>query len=157
MHDPLYVVPLADRPEFVATVVEWIWDEWAHEWPGTTPETLAVDVATYRQLSALPMALVAVRGGECVGTASLRAHSAGFDEALTPWLVRVIVPASARGEGVGKALVRAAETAARALGAGTLYLCTPDRQSFYAALGWREIGDGVYHGHPVTAMSRALE
>ncbi|HEU0052601.1 MAG TPA: GNAT family N-acetyltransferase, partial [Longimicrobium sp.] len=146
--DDVEVVLLAERPELAEAVAAWVWDEWAHEWPGTTRESLAADVAAYVRRGALPLALVALRGGACVGTAALREHTAGFDEALAPWLVRVVVAPSARGTGVGKALVRAAETEARGLGFAALHLCTTDRQSFYAALGWDEIGEGTYHGHP---------
>ncbi|HEX7243292.1 MAG TPA: GNAT family N-acetyltransferase [Longimicrobiaceae bacterium] len=152
------VVPLADRPELVPVVAGWIFAEWGHLWPGTTPEAVRADITAYCRPDALPLVLVACEdgGGACVGTASLRAHSDGFPPALTPWLVRVYVPPEARGRGVGAGLVRAAEETARALGAPRLYLCTPDRQAFYARLGWSADGRATYHDQAVTVMSRRL-
>ena len=150
------VALLADRPGLIPTVAGWIFDEWGRLWPGTTPEALRADVAACCGRDALPLALVACEGAACVGTASLRAHSDGFPPALTPWLVRVYVPPEARGRGVGAGLVRAAEETARALGAPRLYLCTPDRQAFYARLGWSADGRATYHDQAVTVMSRVL-
>jgi len=151
------IVLLADRPDLLPVVAGWVHGEWGHQWPGSTPASVAADVADYCRHDALPLALVALHEGVCAGTASLRAHSAGFPEALTPWLVRVYVVPDRRGAGVGRALVRAAERVARSLDAETLYLCTPDRQSFYAELGWEPCGEGTYHGEAVTVMSRRLE
>lgn len=150
------VVPLAERPELVPVVARWVFEEWGRDWSGSTLESLVADTEAYCRRDALPLALVACRGGACVGTASLRAHSAGFPEELTPWLVRVYVPREERGGGIGGALVRAAEDAARALGVPRLYLCTSDRQAFYAGLGWEACGESTYHGHAVTVMIRDL-
>ena len=152
----LEIVLLADRPGLIPTVAEWVFGEWGSDWPGKTLEDVLADTLAYARRGSLPLALVACDGAECLGTAALREHSEGFPRELTPWLVRVYVPASARGRGVGGALVRVAEAQARALGAPRLYLCTTDRQSFYGRLGWSEDGDGTYHGQAVTLMSRAL-
>ena len=162
VHDerPVVVRPLAERPAYVPTVAAWLLAEWGALWPGATPDSVAADVADYVRHDELPLALVAEAGdGEtarCVGTASLRAHTDGFPAALTPWLVRVYVAPDRRGDSVGRRLVQAAEAAARRLGAPELWLCTADRQRFYAALGWEEREAAEYRGQRVTVMRRGL-
>lgn len=147
---------LADRPELVPLVTEWMLAEWGADWPGKTPEEVKADVATYACRGELPFAVLAFRGGECVGTAAVRAESTGFPE-LTPWLVRVYVPPRARRTGAGAAAVRAAEAAAREMGHREMYLiCLPDRVSFYAGLGWEIMQTATYHGYDVLVMRTSL-
>jgi GNAT superfamily N-acetyltransferase len=148
---------LADRPELVPLVAGWMVEEWGADWPGKSPADIAEDVAAYARRGELPLAVVAFRGGRCVGTAAVRATCEGYPETTTPWLVRVYVAPAARGAGVGAAVVRAAGAAARDLGHGEMHLiCTPARRRFYERLGWEVTGDGTYHGHAVHAMCTAL-
>lgn len=147
---------LAERPELVEMVTGWMLDEWGADWPGKTPEQVRDDVAAYARADGLPLAVLVFRGDACVGTAAVRAETPGFPE-MAPWLVRVYVPPHARGTGAGRAAVRAAEDAARALGHREMYLiCLPDREPFYAALGWRTVQTAVYHGHDTLVMRTAL-
>ena len=75
---------------------------------------------------------------------------------LTPWLAAVYVAPERRGAGIGSLLVRAAEDVARRLGVGRLHLFTPDRERFYARLGWHTVEQSHYDNHPVVIMARSL-
>jgi GNAT superfamily N-acetyltransferase len=81
--------------------------------------------------------LVARYGGVPAGTAGVR-----LLDAATAELTRVFVAAELRGRGGAPLLVRAAEEAARALGARQLVLDTRgdlvEARALYARLGYRE-------------------
>jgi N-acetylglutamate synthase-like GNAT family acetyltransferase len=57
-----------------------------------------------------------------------------------------------RNKGVGSRLVVRAMQEANRLGHNDLYLFTPDRQTFYARLGWREIEKCLYRNYPMSVM-----
>jgi amino-acid N-acetyltransferase len=69
-----------------------------------------------------------------VGAAAVEPYG---DAAL---LRSVVVARDRRGEGIGRALVAAAEDVARRTGAGDLYLLTETSADWFASLGYRSIG-----------------
>ncbi len=96
---------------------------------------------------------IARMGNECVGGAMLVDEDLEERRDLHPWLGGVYVSEACRGLGVGSALVRAVEGQARLRGHGRLFLITPDRQAFYAALGWRFVAVMDRPGRaPITIM-----
>ncbi len=97
--------------------------------------------------------LVALADGEPVGCVGLRRH----DEAIAE-IKRMYVRATHRRRGLGRVLLRSAETRARALGYARLLLETGTRQpeaiALYTADGYRPLqGFGHYAGQ---AGSRAF-
>ncbi len=147
---------LADHPQCLSTVANWLYEQWGRQRPGSSPERVAVRLQSHLGRGRLPLMLVALDGSQCVGCASLRAADLDGREDLTPWLASVYVPESRRRAGIGTRLVRAAEAEARRLGISALYLFTPDRQPFYAALGWSVHEEAQHYGEPVTIMRRRL-
>jgi len=77
--------------------------------------------------------IVARIDGICVGSAALERHG---DDVL---LRSVAVDADVRGQGLGRALTRAALELARELGARSVYLLTETAETFFAGLGFRRI------------------
>jgi N-acetylglutamate synthase-like GNAT family acetyltransferase len=73
---------------------------------------------------------------------------------LFPWLASVYVAPAHRRQGIGSLLVRRVEQEALALGFGTLYLFTPDRETYYAHLGWTVLEHTEYMGEKVVIMTR---
>jgi GNAT superfamily N-acetyltransferase len=102
-----------------------------------TPEYIARFLATSPEMERLYVAEV---GGEVVGMAGLRLLPCACDPEPYAELTELFVDESARRGGVGRALVRAVEDAARAGGARQLVLMTAWRNgrahSFYHALGY---------------------
>ena len=105
----------------------------------------------------LPTGYAALLDGEVAGCATLLPDDevAGL-ERLTPWLGNVYVVPTARGRGVGAALVGAVERAAEHQGASVLHLITDTAVDWYAARGWRDLGVVSVHGTPMTHMVREL-
>lgn len=103
-----------------------------------------------------PCCVVAERGGDWLGTATLDSDDLSVRPDLAPWLASVFVRPEARGQGVGAALVRHVEALARACGHARLWLYTPDAAALYERLGWRREGVEQARSGPVMLMSRRL-
>lgn len=107
---------------------------------------------------AAPIAYVAEREGQPLGTATLDLDDLPARPDLAPWLASVWVAPAARRQGVASALVAHVEAAAGALGHRRIHLFTPepDKVRFYAARGWAPMGEATWRGGPVTLMAKRL-
>lgn len=150
------IVFLGERPEYTETLAVWLYGEWGHRRAGNTPELVAARLRSHTNTSQIPLTVVALQGEAAVGTASLRDRDLEERDDLSPWLASVYVVPARRSEGVGSLLVTAIERIASGLGVERFYLYTPDRQSFYAKLGWTELETLWHAGKPVTVMCRHL-
>ena len=72
---------------------------------------------------------------------------------LSPWLASVYVTPEHRSRGIGTALVQRVIEEAVGLSVETLYLFTPDREGFYASLGWSVVERTEYRGQKVVIMA----
>ncbi|WP_217252369.1 GNAT family N-acetyltransferase [Streptomyces sp. AC602_WCS936] len=129
-------------------------DRWylLHEGRSTDPGELEREIAAQSGADLAPprgRLLVARYGGAAAGTAGVR-----LLDARTAELTRVFLYARMRGRGGAALLVRAAEDAARALGASRMVLDTRgdlvEARALYARLGYAETepyNDGPYAEH----------
>ena len=129
-------------------------DRWylLHEGRPTDPGELEREIASESGADLAPprgRLLVARYGGEAAGTAGVR-----LLDARTAELTRVFLYERMRGRGGAALLVRAAEDAARALGASRMVLDTRgdlvEARALYARLGYAETepyNDGPYAEH----------
>ncbi|GAA5204090.1 GNAT family N-acetyltransferase [Streptomyces thinghirensis] len=111
-----------------------------HEGRPTDPGELEREIAAHSGADLVPprgLLLVARYGGEAAGTAGIRLR-----EGATAELTRVFLYERMRGRGGAALLVRAAEDAARALGASRMVLDTRgdlvEARALYARLGYTE-------------------
>ena len=134
---------LRERPEFFDLVAERIWRAWWE--PNGHPLRSITGRLTENLAGAgIPIALVAHRGDEFLGTASLIVSDLDERPQYSPWVAAVWTELHARGHGIGRALVSRAHDEAFALGYYRVYLCaSPLRRSFYLELGWMVLEDGV--------------
>jgi len=143
---------LADRPEFIPALAEWHHNEWVHLNPGDTLEWRIKRMQKSLGRRQIPTTFIALEGEELLGSASLVKWDMDTKPELTPWLASVYVAPQHRNKGLGTALVERAVEEARALGVETLYLFTPDRESFYAHMGWEVLERTEYVGEQVVVM-----
>lgn len=144
------VIDIPADPATRRTVAQWCVDEWPHLFPDDTVQWyLDMYDAADRSGAGVPHALVAVRGGEVVGTASLvpddelpDAHEPG------PWVAAVFVVPGHRGVGVGRALVSALMDRAD----GDVWLYTENEEAWYESMGWTRTRESAVNGHRVTVM-----
>lgn len=104
----------------------------------------------------LPTSFIAVLHDSVVGVARLVKHDMDTRLDLTPWLASVFIPAPLRGQGIGTKLSTKVIDEANALGFPTVFLFTPDRQSFYARQGWKVLDHTIYRNQEITIMQRIL-
>ena len=150
------IVRIADRPDLVPLVAQWLWDEW-HQDAGDTFESLRDAVAASVSPSGPPQTFVLLVDDQPVGTASLVAHDLDERPHLTPWLAGVLVVPQARGQGHAIHLIQAVEVACRSAGVGTVWLHTADAERVYARAGWHTVEVVQRQGRrPVTLMRRDL-
>lgn len=99
---------LAERPDLLPTVAEWIYNEWWTEVEGASVGTLADLLRAHLVRDQIPLTLVASLNRCPVGTATLLAHDVETEEwpDLTPWLAAVYVMPEYRRRGVGAALIQ---------------------------------------------------
>ena len=151
---PFTISDLRQRPEFLDTVADRIWQAWWRE-TGHPLDYIAGRLAR-ENLNAepIPFALVAHHGPEFLGTSSVIKADLPERPQLTPWVAAVWVEPQARGRGVGAALVDRAALDCFALGVERAYLCARrERAEFYQKLGWipveRDVGP-----HPLDVFVR---
>jgi predicted N-acetyltransferase YhbS len=111
----------------------------AQGWEGRTGDATAIAATLLRKRGpGVPCVFVAELDGRFAGTASLDPHDLPGREDLTPWLANVAVVPALRGRGIGGALVRTVEQAARDAGQATLWLYTSTARGLYLRLGWQD-------------------
>jgi GNAT superfamily N-acetyltransferase len=144
---------LADRPEFIPTLADWHFREWAYLRPG---DSVANRINILHERSGgreLPITFVASSGSELLGSAMLIHHEMDTRPDYTPWLAGVFVAPAQRRRGIGRALAEHVVHAAAVLGFPTVYLFTPSAEQFFSHLGWSIVEHTRYRDTDVTIMS----
>src|SRR2546423_1157581 len=144
---------LADHPETLETLVQWMHREWGRVRGGETLEQRRQRFAGSMNRDRIPLAVVALEGGEILGVAGLVAHDMNTRMELSPWLASVFVAEQYRRRGVGAELVRRIMAEAGKLKLPLLYLYTVHSERLYASLGWTVAERTNYLENPVVIMT----
>ena len=151
-------VYLADRPDAVSLIAQWYFDEWGHLRPGTTFERVLDNVSAALHRDRIPLILLAVLGGEIVGTAELKHREMDIFPEKKHWLGGVLVPVEHRGTGIAVSLIGKIVEIAASLGVRVLYLQTQQLDGgLYARLGWKPYRQVRYKGLDVLVMELDIE
>ena len=150
----LRIIDMPDDAGVQSFVAKTCVSYWRRDFPHDTDEWYLALYAESLRSSTLPIVLVACRGDDVVGTASLITDDElpGATEP-GPWLAAVFVEEECRGSGVGTALVRDMMIRARALQIERLYLYTENAVAWYQSMGWRTLRTARLSNHVVTVMS----
>jgi GNAT superfamily N-acetyltransferase len=153
--EALVIAPLVDHVAHLPLIAEWNVRSWGAA-TGRSHDGYVARLTGYLSRGPLPMALIALSDRRPAGTACVNLDDMSTRPGLSPWLANLYVDPAFRRRGIGSALVRAAEDAARAAGHPRLHLYTPNQERLYAALGWRVVERDVYDGEDVAVMVREL-
>lgn len=145
---------LANHTELIPTIAELFYREWGYLYPNQTLDDVIIRIQERTNTDKIPLALVAFQDEEFVGTVCLKEHDMDTRPDLTPWFAGLYVVKSKRGQGIGSKLVCAIEKRAGELGIDTLYLYTPESETFYHKLGWKVLERPLYHSCRVSVMRK---
>ncbi|MBU1107878.1 MAG: GNAT family N-acetyltransferase [Candidatus Riflebacteria bacterium] len=145
------ILNLVDVPQCLDLISEWHHNEWSYLNPGRTLAARIEKMQEHLEGKDIPTTYVAITD-RVVGSAALVESDMPERPELTPWLASVFVDSNARRQGVGRALVHRVMLYAQSVGVKTMYLYTPDREHFYAHMGWQTLEKLEYHGANVTLM-----
>lgn len=148
---------LADHPRHVGTLAAWFSTQWPNYYAGRGPDEVARLFEERLQRDDVPLALVALDGGEPVGTVSLMTTSIPTHAHLSPWVGGLYVRDDRRGRGLGMALVRRATEEARRLGVTELFMALHAAAERYVADGWCVHEHAEIDGEPISVLPRALD
>ena len=154
--DMLSIAYLADYPQYLPTVANWVHTEWGHHNPALTVQDYEATLRKNLVRDTIPLTLLALWDGLPAGTASIFIDDMDIHPELTPWLAAVYVPVDHREKGIGSKLVGAIEEKARSLHIARLYLWTPDKEHFYSQLNWTVIERPVHLHQKVVLMTKNL-
>jgi N-acetylglutamate synthase-like GNAT family acetyltransferase len=157
----MHIGYLADHQAFIPKLVCWHHAEWSYLRPGDTKEKRADRLKGRLSKTQIPTTFVAYTTDEdgverVLGSSSLLVRDLDTRPDLSPWLASVYVDEKYRRQGIGSALVRHAAQKAAELGIETLYLFTPDREQFYARLGWTVLERTPFGGKMQVVMALRL-
>ena len=131
--------------------------EFGHLYPDWKVDAAIVELSQDSG-AGLPLHLVTMDDGVPLGVASIIADDevTGWD-GRGWWLANVLVLPAHRGHGIGMELVDRAIKIAAIYGADDLHLVTDTADAWYLKQGWKKIGTGDVHGHPMIVMRLVLK
>lgn len=147
---------LANHTELVEPITELAHAEFSYLNPGRSIQARKERIIQHLNHDKLPIAFVLFKNHDFAGTISLREVDIDSYSHVSPWLGSVIIVPHMRGQGLGSWMVAEAMKHAMNLGINKWYLFTPDRESFYAKLGWQTIDKVVHQNIPGVVMSIVL-
>lgn len=152
----LRIEPLAHHFDLVRLVARWHWDEWGHADPGGSIDSWADRLRQRANPGGIPITWVTFVQGIPVGSVALVGSDIAARPDLSPWLSGLFVVPTYRQRGIGSALVRHCENAARHLDVDTLYLYASSGEGLYLRLGYQVIERLFWEREDVAIMSKRL-
>lgn len=151
MHISIVEMPHDDAVRLQSA--SWAVEEWRRDFPYDTVDWYLTLYAHADLSESLPIVLAAFIDDEFVGSASLIADDELPDASEPgPWVAAVYVAESARGQGVGSALVKDLLRRASELQIERVYLYTQHGAPWYEAMGWTPCRTARLRDHDVTVM-----
>jgi GNAT superfamily N-acetyltransferase len=151
----LTIAYLSDGAHLVPLLARWHHEQFGYLAPENALERHVAVLQNTLNRDKIPLTFVALSGAVPLGSASLVCHDMSTRPELTPWLARVYVVPERRGQGIGTQLVRRTVVEADRLGVEHLFLYTPDKERFYARMGWAVRERVEYRGWNVALMEIA--
>jgi GNAT superfamily N-acetyltransferase len=160
MTNALHVELLVDNPEALPILKEWFEREWEPYYGSDGSGDANKDLRDSCNRDELPIAMVAILGGEICGTAALKVESVSTHKHLTPWLAALLVLPEFRRRGVAERLIAAVEEKAKQLGFRHIYVGTSEGsgtpESALRKRGWKFIERSPNTLSEISILQKAL-
>jgi GNAT superfamily N-acetyltransferase len=147
---------LADRPEYIANLARWFYDEWGRGQERKQLSDYEGELMRRLNRDQLPLTVIGQEAEIPVSTASLIYHEIPTLVDYEHWLASVYVVPGRRGRGLGNRTVRYICGLAAGMRIDELFLYTDANVGFYESLGWLRLESVEYRGRMVAVMRRAL-
>lgn len=147
---------LADHPQFLTTIAEWIFDEWGHLEINTTIDSIISKLETQLNTKSPPIALVGLRQEIPIACSRIKIRELPSFPQYLYWLGSVYVLPEFRNQGIGSLVVENSSHIAFELGLQELFLYTHSHENFYSHLGFSAVERPYYQGRQIVIMRRIL-
>jgi GNAT superfamily N-acetyltransferase len=149
-------IDLADEPQLLPVLADWFFEEWGHQNPRSSLQSMQDELNGYLHTGRIPLTIVCLQDSQPVASASLKIREMDTHPQFQHWLGGVYVHPDYRGRGIGSRVVEFTAAQAGCLNVSELYLYTRAHVNFYARLGWQVIEKPLYEGKVVSVMKRKL-
>lgn len=145
VQQPPHLIPLPQRPEWLALALEWNLQVWGERIPGYDR---AGWVAFYQRamtahydayLPGEELIWLVELDGKCVGCIALVGEDDLVGIEFTPWMAAFVIDPTIRHQGIGRRVVELFESQCRHFGIERLYLWTDNYAKWYSSQGYQEL------------------
>jgi GNAT superfamily N-acetyltransferase len=147
---------LAEHAHFLPIVAKWVFEEWGHQNPESSLESMTVELRSWLNNTSAPAALIGLHQGKPIASSIIKIRELDPFPQYTYWLGGVYVLREYRSLGIGSLVVEYSSHIANQLGIHELYLYTHSHEDFYAKLGFNPVERPCYQSRKITIMKRLL-
>ena len=149
---------LAELPQHIGTVAEWLFNEWGDSSQGQSSAKLASRLSERMSLSELPMHILALCEESPVGFAAIKLNEMDEYPDRRHWLGSLYVLHERRQQGIGSALVEEVIRRSEFYNIDCLSLQTEHvTGGLYGRFGWTEVEKITSEGDEILVMERLAE
>nr|WP_255466799.1 GNAT family N-acetyltransferase [Kosakonia sp. MH5] len=146
-----------DHPDYLIQTTALLFNEWSHLPSWSESRQIMKRLTERNSIDNQQFTLVALDAENNVTAAgSLIYYELKDNLQRMYWLGEVITRSTHRGQGIGSALIKRIVELATERNITELWLYTPDKQSLYRSLGWKEYEQRIVAGESVTVMVMRL-
>ncbi|MEI6056541.1 MAG: GNAT family N-acetyltransferase, partial [Lentisphaerota bacterium] len=143
---------LFHKKHLIKEIASLFYKEWSYLHPQKTLKGFQNSIAERVNIDKIPLAVVATKKEEFIGTACIKEFDMDTRKDLSPWLAGVYVQEKYRGMRIGGMLKSRIYKEAERIGIKKLYLFTPTAEAYYRKHGWVPIAQEIYNGTNVVVM-----
>lgn len=149
--------PLSQHKNLISAIASRLHAEWGDLPPWETTARIEARLKQGACTEAFPHTLVGIdQYGDWTLTGSVKLRELAHHPDKEHWVGEIYVLPAHRGRGLGSALTSKLAEYAFDHGVSQLFLYTPDQQSLYRRLGWKDVCREVVHNESVSIMALSL-
>ncbi|MFW6036175.1 MAG: GNAT family N-acetyltransferase [Halothermotrichaceae bacterium] len=137
------IVYLRDYPEYVDTVVDWVYNEFVIKEGKKKEKNKIKEYFSNTNYDKFPICYIAIEEEVCLGTVSIFENDLKPRQDLSPWLGSLYVSEEHRGKGIAAKLINKVLEKVSEMGYTEVYLRTEHTADYYKKRNWSFVSDEV--------------